>query len=84
MNSMFTTRIRSDSDESKSILGFLFNHVQNPYYQCRLQWRKNHVAVWRQPTYPGTPILDYWPHTREGHRGTTQPTSVYRCPTVNW
>jgi taurine dioxygenase len=81
VNSMFTTRIRDLTvDESRSILRFLFDHVQNPYFQCRLQWRENDVAVWDNRCTQHLAIWDYWPHTREGQRVTIRGTRPHSSP----
>jgi taurine dioxygenase len=75
VNSMFTTRIpQLTPDESQAVLRFLFDHVQNPWYQARFRWRANDVAVWDNRCTQHLAIWDYWPHTREGHRVTVRGT----------
>ena len=47
VNSGFTTRIIGlPPDESEAILGYLFQHVENPLFQCRFQWQPNSIAFW--------------------------------------
>jgi taurine dioxygenase len=75
VNSMFTTRISQlTPDESRTVLRFLFEHVQNPYYQVRFRWRENDVAVWDNRCTQHLAIWDYWPHAREGRRVTVRGT----------
>ena len=73
VNSMFTTRVTQlKPDESRVLLRFLFEQVENPYYQTRFQWRQNDVAVWDNRCAQHLAIWDYWPHERKGHRVTVR------------
>src|ERR1043166_7940823 len=73
VNRTFTTRIEGLAEaESRAILQFLFQHVENPAYQTRFQWRRNDVAVWDNRCTQHMAIWDYWPHERKGHRVTVK------------
>ncbi len=75
VNSMFTTRIAGlPKPESDAILGFLFQHVQQPIFQCRFTWRKNSMAFWDNRCVQHQAVWDYWPQTRSGYRVTIQGT----------
>jgi taurine dioxygenase len=71
VNSMFTTRILGlPKSESDAILRFLFEHVQDPRFQCRFRWEKNSMAFWDNRCVQHQAIWDYWPKTRSGYRVT--------------
>jgi alpha-ketoglutarate-dependent taurine dioxygenase len=71
VNSMFTTRILGlPKPESDAILRFLFEHVQDPRFQCRFRWEKNSMAFWDNRCVQHQAIWDYWPKTRSGYRVT--------------
>jgi taurine dioxygenase len=71
VNSMFTTRIVGlPKAESDAILRFLFEHVQQPVFQCRFTWRKNSIAFWDNRCVQHQAVWDYWPETRSGYRVT--------------
>jgi taurine dioxygenase len=71
VNSMFTTHIVGLSQrESDAILGFLFQHVERPEFQCRFRWGKNSMAFWDNRCVQHQAIWDYWPQTRSGYRVT--------------
>ncbi|HSC28252.1 MAG TPA: TauD/TfdA family dioxygenase, partial [Vicinamibacterales bacterium] len=71
VNQMFTTRITGLTPaESDALLGFLFEHVQRPEFQCRFRWARNSVAFWDNRCVQHMAIWDYWPQTRSGYRVT--------------
>jgi taurine dioxygenase len=71
VNQMFTTRIAGlTRGESDALLGFLFEHVQRPEFQCRFHWARNSVAFWDNRCVQHMAIWDYWPQTRSGYRVT--------------
>jgi taurine dioxygenase len=46
VNSNWTRRIvELDDAESRTLLQFLFEHLQSPNFQCRLRWEPNTVAL---------------------------------------
>lgn len=71
VNRGFTRRINGiPRDESDGILRYLFEHMENPIFQCRFRWRENSIAFWDNRCTQHRAIWDYWPHTRSGHRVT--------------
>ena len=69
VNRAFTTRIVELSPtESRAVLAFLYNHQENPQYQCRFRWEPNSVAMWDNRCAQHFAVWDYHPHVRHGHR----------------
>ena len=73
VNSGFTTRIEGlTSRESRALLGFLFEHMETPEFQCRFHWRDNSVAFWDNRCVQHRALWDYFPAVRHGYRVTVQ------------
>jgi taurine dioxygenase len=73
VNRGFTKRILGiPRDESDGILSYLFQHMENPLFQCRFRWRPNSVAFWDNRCTQHRALWDYWPHTRSGFRVTVK------------
>ena len=73
VNSMFTTRLLGiPKAESDAILAFLFEHVKQPVFQCRLRWRPGTVAFWDNRCTQHFAVWDYFPHVRSGYRVTVK------------
>jgi taurine dioxygenase len=71
VNRGFTTRILGiPIDESDAILRYLYEHMENPLFQCRFRWEPNSVAFWDNRCAQHRALWDYWPHTRSGTRVT--------------
>ncbi len=71
VNRGFTTRIVGvPIDESDGILRYLYEHMENPLFQCRFRWRPNSIAFWDNRCTQHRALWDYWPHTRSGNRVT--------------
>jgi taurine dioxygenase len=71
VNRGFTRRIVGvPRDESAAILAYLWNHAENPLFQCRFRWQENSIAFWDNRCVQHRAMWDYWPHTRSGHRVT--------------
>jgi taurine dioxygenase len=71
VNRGFTTRILGiPIDESDAILRYLYEHMENPLFQCRFRWQPNAVAFWDNRCTQHRALWDYWPHTRAGRRVT--------------
>jgi taurine dioxygenase len=73
VNRGFTTRILGvPVDESDGILRYLYEHMENPLFQCRFRWQPNSIAFWDNRCTQHRAMWDYWPHTRSGNRVTVQ------------
>jgi taurine dioxygenase len=73
VNRGFTRRILGVSrDESDGVLRYLFEHLENPLFQCRFRWRANSIAFWDNRCAQHRAMWDYWPHTRAGNRVTVK------------
>ena len=56
----FTSRIVGLSEaESDAILGFLFEHIKTPAFQCRYTWQPGAVAFWDNRSAQHCAIPDY-------------------------
>jgi taurine dioxygenase len=73
VNRGFTTRLVGlPGDESAAILDYLYDHAENPLFQCRFRWTENTVAFWDNRCTQHRAMWDYWPHTRSGNRVTVR------------
>ena len=73
VNRGFTRRILGlPRDESEGILNYLYQHMENPLFQCRFRWRANSVAFWDNRCTQHHALWDYWPATRSGFRVTVR------------
>ena len=73
VNRGFTRRLVGvPRDESDGVLRYLYEHMENPLFQCRFRWRENSVAFWDNRCTQHRAMWDYWPHTRSGHRVTVK------------
>ncbi len=78
VNSAFTTRIDGlTRGESKSLLNYLFHHIENPALQVRFQWRPNSIAFWDNRCTQHLAVFDYWPKVRHGVRVTIEGDRPY-------
>jgi taurine dioxygenase len=73
VNRGFTRRISGlPRDESDAILAYLYQHAENPLFQCRFRWSENAIAFWDNRCVQHRAMWDYWPHTRSGNRVTVR------------
>jgi taurine dioxygenase len=73
VNRGFTRRILGiPRDESEGLLRYLYEHMENPLFQCRFRWRANSVAFWDNRCVQHHALWDYWPATRSGFRVTVR------------
>ena len=73
VNRGFTTRILGiPRDESDGILAWLYQHMENPLFQCRFRWQPNSVAFWDNRCAQHRAMWDYWPNRRYGNRVTVK------------
>ncbi len=71
VNRGFTRRLVGvPRDESAAMLAYLFDHAENPLFQCRFRWQAGSVAFWDNRCVQHRAMWDYWPHTRSGFRVT--------------
>lgn len=71
VNRGFTTRLVGlPRDESRAVLDYLFEHLEQPLFQCRFRWQASSVAFWDNRCTQHRAMWDYWPQTRSGHRVT--------------
>ena len=71
VNAGFTTRLLGvPADESAGVLRYLFQHMENPLFQCRFRWRPGSLAFWDNRCTQHRAMWDYWPHLRYGNRVT--------------
>ena len=60
VNSNSTVAIEGLSDgESDLLLGYLFEHVQSPEFQCRFHWDENSIAFWDNRSAQHYAVPDY-------------------------
>ena len=73
VNRGFTSHIVGvPRDESDAILRYLYEHCENPLFQCRFRWTENAIAFWDNRCTQHRAMWDYWPHTRAGTRVTVK------------
>src|SRR2546423_1871991 len=73
VNRGFTSHIIGiPRDESDAILSYLYQHCENPLFQCRFRWSENAIAFWDNRCTQHRAMWDYWPHTRSGNRVTVR------------
>src|ERR1700676_3759259 len=59
-------------DESDAMMNYLYQHAENPLFQCRFRWTENAIAFWDNRCAQHRAMWDYWPHTRAGTRVTVK------------
>jgi alpha-ketoglutarate-dependent taurine dioxygenase len=57
-------------EESRPLLGFLFDHQVRPEFTCRFQWAPGSIALWDNRCALHNPVNDYHGHRRSLHRIT--------------
>ena len=71
VNRLFTTRIADVSEqESRALLGFLFEHIEMPEFGCRFQWQRDSLAFWDNRVTLHRPVNDFQPGFRKMERVT--------------
>ena len=82
VNRGFTSHlIGVPKDESTGVLRYLFEHMENPLFQCRFRWRQHSIAFWDNRCVQHRAMWDYWPNTRSGHRVTVAGDAPVYHPT---
>ena len=71
VNSVFTRRIKGlRREESKALMAFLNNHIQQPEFVVRWRWRPGDVAFWDNRNTQHRAVDDFLPHRRIMTRAT--------------
>ncbi|MEM8708861.1 MAG: TauD/TfdA family dioxygenase [Actinomycetota bacterium] len=71
VNPGFTTKIDGLTiQESRAILGFLYEHCQRPEFQIRFEWEPGSLAMWDNRSTWHFAVNDYHGHRRYLHRVT--------------
>ncbi|MGI9308607.1 MAG: TauD/TfdA dioxygenase family protein [Gammaproteobacteria bacterium] len=69
VNPLMTYKIKDlGDDESRALLEFLYQHMQQPEFTCRFRWRKHSVAFWDNRITAHKGINDFFPAHRLMHR----------------
>ncbi|MFT4626874.1 MAG: taurine dioxygenase [Myxococcota bacterium] len=73
INRLFTTHIVGLTPaESRSVLGFLFDHAERPEQTVRLRWGAGDVAIWDNRATWHRPVNDHGAQTRSLQRVTVR------------
>ena len=84
VNRIFTTRIvELEEPESEVILNLLFDHIEQPEFQCRIQWEPGSVAIWDNRCVQHRALWDYFPHRRHALRVTIEGEEPFYNPKAN-
>jgi taurine dioxygenase len=60
VSSYYTSHINElPEEESRAILGFLYQHVQSPLFQVRFKWTVNTIALWDERSTLHYAVADY-------------------------
>jgi len=73
VNPTFTSHIEGvPAAEADAMLAFLFNHQDQPEFQCRWRWQQGDVAIWDNRATHHYAIADYGDAPRSIHRTTLE------------
>jgi taurine dioxygenase len=73
VNPGFTLRFEGwTADESRPLLGFLYQHAARPEFTCRLRWQNGSLAFWDNRSTWHYALNDYQGQTRLMHRITIE------------
>jgi taurine dioxygenase len=73
VNPTFTAHIEGlPPAEADSLLAFLFEHQNQPEFQCRWRWEAGDVAIWDNRATHHYAIADYGSEPRTIHRVTLE------------
>lgn len=69
VNRGFTSHILELSErESRHVLEFLYQHIEDQRFQVRFRWEPHSVAFWDNRSSQHFAVWDYYPHVRSGYR----------------
>ena len=71
VNRHFTVHVLGmSSGDSQRLLGYLFDHIEQPQFQVRYRWKSGVVAMWDNRVTQHYAVKDYLPEYRCMHRVT--------------
>lgn len=71
VNRVYTSHIVGlKQAESDTILSFLYQHMEQPQFQCRFKWRPGSIAFWDNRCTLHHAVWDYYPDRRYAERVT--------------
>ncbi|CAN5166810.1 TauD/TfdA family dioxygenase [soil metagenome] len=71
VNSQYVTHIEGVSEEeSRAILGYLYQHCLDAQFHVRFRWKPHSIAFWDNRCTQHLAIWDYYPQVRSGYRVT--------------
>ena len=71
VNRHFTVHVLGmSSGDSQRLLGYLFDHIEQPPFQVRYRWKSGVVAMWDNRAVQHRATADFWPHRRRMERLT--------------
>jgi taurine dioxygenase len=77
VNPNFTVGIEGWTvEESRALLGYLYQHAVRPEFTCRFRWREGSIAVWDNRATWHCAVNDYHGHRRLMHRITIAGTRL--------
>ncbi len=77
VNPVFTTHIEGlGAAESAAILSMLYEHCQQPEFQCRVRWKEGDITMWDNRATWHKAINDYHGFRRLMHRVTVEGVSL--------
>ena len=66
VNPGFTNQIVGmNSSDSRRLLNYLYEHMNQPKYQIRFKWSKNTIAIWDNRCTMHFALADYFPEKRK-------------------
>ena len=71
-----------EPDESRAILDFLHDHIENPRYQCRWRWQAGDLAIWDERSTVHRGAADHFPQVRKMRRLEVAGDRPYFDPNV--
>jgi len=73
VNPTFTAHLEGlPPAEADALLAFLFQHQEQPEFQCRWRWQQNDLAIWDNRATHHYAIADYGDEPRTIHRVTLE------------
>jgi len=61
----------------------LFEHIEQPEFQCRFQWQSGSIAFWDNRCAQHHALWDYYPNHRRGLRVTIKGDTPFYRPCAN-